>query len=635
MSERKALCPNCGAEIVFLWAGAIQTTCPACKSILVRHDVDLTKVGQQTEVPPSTSRLKIGSSGRFKGTPFHVVGRIVYRYGRGHWSEWHIRLGTESAWLSDANGEYVITKQTPTGNWEPKPDLVAGDTLSFGKERLTVSTVTVAQYAGVEGELPFEYWDKSESTFVDFRYGNGGFATLDFSDDPPLFFLGEYESFEELKLTGLRDPDADDRAPTKTRGVNCVSCGAAIELRLGDQTMTVACVACGTIMDATSLDGRMIEAARQEHALAPLIPLGSQATLKGTTFTAIGFQRRAIMVEGVEYSWAEYLLWHPDQGFRYLSEYEGHWNEITVIKGAPTQQKAGDHPVMRYLDRDFKHFQSATAVTRVALGEFPWEVRVGDAVQTDDYISPPLMLSREKTKEEVTWSLGTYTDSERIRQAFKLKDPLPRPTGVFANQPNPIEGKAGSMFALFLLFLVLLVGAMIWRGATAGNERVFYEAYEDNPRVQPYVTPVFELKNGTKNVEIGIHTDLANDWAFFNVALLQETGGRGYEIAREVSYYFGRDSDGSWSEGSKSDRAMIAGVPEGRYYLRVALDRSGSGRPFRYSVEVRRDVARVWPFLFGILALLVPPFFMWVREKSFETTRWSESDYAPEEEEEE
>ena len=46
MSRFSANCPNCGSKIEFLWSGAVQTTCEFCKSILVRTDKDLTKVGE-------------------------------------------------------------------------------------------------------------------------------------------------------------------------------------------------------------------------------------------------------------------------------------------------------------------------------------------------------------------------------------------------------------------------------------------------------------------------------------------------------------------------------------------------------------------------------------------------------------
>ena len=70
---------------------------------------------------------------------------------------------------------------------------------------LTVTTITKAHYGGVEGELPFEYWDKTEMVFADLRSASRGFGTIDYSEDPPLFFLGEAVEFDELKLRNLRE----------------------------------------------------------------------------------------------------------------------------------------------------------------------------------------------------------------------------------------------------------------------------------------------------------------------------------------------------------------------------------------------------------------------------------------------
>ena len=38
---KNAFCPSCGAPVKFRWSSAVQTVCPYCRSILVRHDVNL------------------------------------------------------------------------------------------------------------------------------------------------------------------------------------------------------------------------------------------------------------------------------------------------------------------------------------------------------------------------------------------------------------------------------------------------------------------------------------------------------------------------------------------------------------------------------------------------------------------
>jgi hypothetical protein len=178
---RSAICPNCGAPIEFLWSGAVQTVCPACKSILVRHDLDLEKVGQVGDVPETMSPIQIGTEGRYKGTPFLVVGRIIYEYERGHWSEWHIRLSDDtSAWLSDAQAEYAVTRQAEAETpLPPAESLRRDEAVIIDGTPFTVSTLTRAHYAGVEGELPFEYWDKDDVLFADLKSGTDRFATVD------------------------------------------------------------------------------------------------------------------------------------------------------------------------------------------------------------------------------------------------------------------------------------------------------------------------------------------------------------------------------------------------------------------------------------------------------------------------
>jgi len=199
-------CPNCGAEIKFRWSSAVQTTCPFCKSILVRHDVDLTRVGVVSDLPTSTSPIQLGTEGRYKGQPFLVVGRILYEYEKGRWNEWHIRLGDVSAWLSDALAEYAVSRQLDTPpNIPADAQVRVGDSFQIDGTAFQVVTMTQAHYVGVEGELPFEYWDKSEVAMVDLESRSGRFATIDYSEPEPLLFVGEYQEFDELELANLRE----------------------------------------------------------------------------------------------------------------------------------------------------------------------------------------------------------------------------------------------------------------------------------------------------------------------------------------------------------------------------------------------------------------------------------------------
>lgn len=210
MTTFQANCPQCGAPVVFRWAQAVQTTCPACKSILIRKDLNLERVGQVAEFPLTGSPIQLGTTGRYEGKlAFEVIGRIVYEYERGLWNEWHIRTPDgRSGWLSDALDEYAVSFQVEK---HPKLPAAAGLKrdlwISIGeRDNYQVASVTVANYRAVEGELPFTYWDKTKVPFVDLLAPDiGKFATIDYSDDPPLLFIGTYESFADLHLSHLRE----------------------------------------------------------------------------------------------------------------------------------------------------------------------------------------------------------------------------------------------------------------------------------------------------------------------------------------------------------------------------------------------------------------------------------------------
>jgi len=202
MTQPAANCPNCGAPIVFRWSSSVQTVCTYCKSILVRTDVDLKKVSQVADLPPNASPIQIGTEGVYNHHSFVAVGRIIYEYDQGTWNEWHVVMNNGSAWLSDAQDNYVVTFAAPGRKLPPQARI--GQQYIWDNETYTVTTITKAHYRGVEGELPFQYWDKDDVVFVDLMSEHGKFGTLDYSDESPALYLGESVEFDDLKLKNMR-----------------------------------------------------------------------------------------------------------------------------------------------------------------------------------------------------------------------------------------------------------------------------------------------------------------------------------------------------------------------------------------------------------------------------------------------
>lgn len=205
MSSPTGNCPNCGAPVKFLWSSAVQTTCEFCHSILVRTDVDLKKVGEVADLPTDASPIQIGTEGAYQNKSFVVVGRIIYEYEQGGWNEWHIVYNDgSSGWLADAQLEYDLSWLTkPPGPLPPEPDKY--QTIEWQGRTFEVTSITKAHYKGVQGELPFEYWGKSDMMFVDLRTTTNDFATIDYSENPPLLFVGRAVEFDDLHLKNLRE----------------------------------------------------------------------------------------------------------------------------------------------------------------------------------------------------------------------------------------------------------------------------------------------------------------------------------------------------------------------------------------------------------------------------------------------
>jgi hypothetical protein len=210
VTARSASCPNCGATIEFRWSGAVQTICPYCKAVLVRRDVDLEKVGMVSDLPPTSSPIQLGTEGRWQKDGFVVVGRIVYRYERGGWNEWYLRTTSGAdAWLSDAQGDLAISTRSAASTELPTAnELRVGQSYTLDNTRFRVASLTRAHYAGVEGELPFESWNRDDALFADLDSEGTSdelrFATIDYSDESPVAYVGSYVELEQLAARNLR-----------------------------------------------------------------------------------------------------------------------------------------------------------------------------------------------------------------------------------------------------------------------------------------------------------------------------------------------------------------------------------------------------------------------------------------------
>jgi len=403
----------------------------------------------------------------------------------------------------------------------------------------------------------------------------------------------------------------------QVKALNCPKCGAAITLRALGQAISVVCPSCHSILDAKDPNLRILQEFNKITSIdPPLIPLGTRGKIRGTDYEAIGFERRNIKIEGVRYHWHEYVLFNPYKGFRYLTEYQGHWNDVAICKELPIIDS-----------------QTGDANTDFVLGEFPWEVRVGEQARVTDYIHPPRVLSSERMSNEITWSIGEYIYGKDIWSTFHLPGSPPQGVGIYENEPSPFNTNITSVWKAFGFFAIGLLALMIGFDAGSKKEPVFHSSYQLN-RGEPkgegsFVTNTFLLGGRTSSVEVATSAGVQNDWIYVNYALINQDTGQAWDFGREVSFYSGYDSDGSWSEGKQDDTVVVPSVPPGKYYLRIEPEADASHSTIVYTVDVKRDVPVTAFYGIGFLALLIPAILVTWRSVSFERSRWSESDHPP------
>lgn len=207
MIERK--CPHCGAPIVFKTSICLLAVCAHCSSLVQRKDLDVERLGEVAQLQPDGTPLQLGGRGQHRGASFEIVGRIQLATGETRWNEWNIVFSDgRQGWLGEAQGAYAVSFRAEAPAVLPLfDDLKVGAKLDLGAATYRVRDLLKAHYRSAEGELPFRPPLGEASPSADLVAPGRKFATLDWSEGPaaPLLFLGEYEEFDDLKLTGLRE----------------------------------------------------------------------------------------------------------------------------------------------------------------------------------------------------------------------------------------------------------------------------------------------------------------------------------------------------------------------------------------------------------------------------------------------
>ena len=103
-------------------------------------------------------------------------------------------------------GIYGVSFLTEVSEKIPRfEELQAGTRVVLNGQSYEVTGMEKAFCIGGEGELPFQVGPGYSAPAVDLAGPGNGFANLEYSEETPLVFIGEYVEFDELHLSGLRE----------------------------------------------------------------------------------------------------------------------------------------------------------------------------------------------------------------------------------------------------------------------------------------------------------------------------------------------------------------------------------------------------------------------------------------------
>ena len=391
--------------------------------------------------------------------------------------------------------------------------------------------------------------------------------------------------------------------PGRTRTIACPNCGGSVAIRANGLSISAACASCGSVIDVAGPELKLIgEAAARTKQ--PLIAIGSRAELAGSLWEVVGFQTRSDVVEG--WSWDEYLLFSPYQGFRFLVADDENWTFYAMLpQDVPHPGDGADD------GRHYRLMSDSRARTDYVLGEFYWRVRVGDEVAVAEYGDSPYLLSRETRDDEISWSRGVQLMAETVTQAFKLAPEAVVPTLFDAAMARRRGNRSvRRITALALLALCLLSVVPFGRSR---NAVLFQQDYVTGvaDRGRPLVTADFTVPDAGGNLAIDIHAAVTNGWAQFGLSLVNVATEATLSADISVSEYEGVDDDGSWTEGGRDEQALFARVPGGTYRLLIDTDAQAYMDPaagqVAFTATIRRHVPSVALFWLSLVTLIAYP----------------------------
>jgi hypothetical protein len=325
--------------------------------------------------------------------------------------------------------------------------------------------------------------------------------------------------------------------------------------------------------------------------------------------------------------WTEYTLFNPIEGNRILSESDGHYSLLKITNFYQTDKNLEqvEYPELG----QFQLYQKYNAKIKNAEGEFFYTLFDHKTTPCEDYVTPPHILSVERTPENTYWYLGEYCSQSKVSSWLKEKVDLPYQDGVAANQPFLLNFKLKDLYGITGFALVLLFISQMTMTLFNNNSEVLNHNFYQNDSSKVYVTPAFTITQNNCAIDVNFQSDVANGWVEGDFILINETTGDRYYFGQCVEYYYGTSDGESWSEGSSSDKITVGGITAGVYHVNATLTFNNPNPSRTATISIQEDVTLLSNFFYALILIIVFPLLMRFRKRSFDRKQWYNSDYSP------
>lgn len=382
------------------------------------------------------------------------------------------------------------------------------------------------------------------------------------------------------------------------RTLDCPNCGTGLPLHGGGRVLSMVCTSCGSTLSALEdfqAVGRFLEAERPDTPFE----IGMSGEIDGVVFTVIGILGMVERDEGEEWRWVDHQLYSPTHGYAWLTV-EGRVFQFTrrTRRGADPAWVSPTDPErkVRYRGKEMRLDEPGLWEVDYAAGEFSWIPRRGELSRVVSYRAGPQALTfSESVSGEREVELTHLLDSAATCAAFGIEPARaprkPRSLGRFI-------GNTAGVSALVCLGIAL---------AMMGGERDMGAVSNQAP---PFSFEI-DVRRPGELVRLDLSSNVRNSWAAMGIEVTDDEDEVVFEVERGVEYYEGRDSEGSWTEGSGraslTFRAPAAGVHTvsiGDFESQV--DWAGGTPANRVWVQAWGDVkAVVWIWIAMIVCMIV------------------------------